>query len=268
MTSRARRWRTALALVVTASSGCYWITPYEDLTEGRGDADAEADLDAAEDAASTDATIADAGRFCSTQDAYFCDDFDDGTLDAWGGPHVTPPDLLQVTSDALSAPSAARFAIPEDAGTTDLVYLEKSLGTAAGVDVAFDVHLDSAESGQDPTFLCRLAIGRWSTDLWVLPNLSNVVEVVDGKVLTHAVAWKPMFGPSTPWVHVTFSVALGADGGTSTLTDDEQTTTFTLDPAWKRDTARLRLGFIQVNAPSHGRVVRFDNVVVNVRSGT
>lgn len=257
--TRRGSWRWAFALATLASSGCYWLTSYEDLTDGSVAIDASTD---------TAAPLADAAplRFCATVDAAFCDDFDDGTFDAWAGIQVMAPDRLALADAALSPPFAMLASIPAEGGTTERVYVETKLPEGDAVEVAFDVHLDAVESFEDVTFLAELTANGANLDLWALPGVANVVEAVAGKVVTHGVAWDPVFGKEATWVHVRFGIDF-ADGGAATLAADDASTTFALAPGWRRGQVRLRLGFIRVNEP-YGRAVRYDNVVGRIRSGT
>ncbi|MBX3259631.1 MAG: hypothetical protein KIS78_13390 [Labilithrix sp.] len=259
--------RVPAGVAALALAGCYWLTPYEDLLDGGPEAPDSGGLDARGDANDEAST-----GFCASiqPPPFFCADFDDGSLARWDTVNVRSPNLLAIVSDAsVSPPSSLLASVPSDTTTADGVFVARALDRASAVDVDFDVHLDATDTATDVTFLARLFLGGASAALWAVPGRACVVETAPGAdggsfdVVTHVLDWTPRFGPTTEWVHVT--MRLSTDGDPSLrMTVNARTTEIPLEARWTPGLGNLQLGFFQVNEP-HGRTVRYDNVVVNLR---
>lgn len=266
----APRLRAAIFGGSLVLAGCYWITPYEDLTDGP-------DLDAAvpDVVQAPPGDAAPTPGFCASlaPAPTFCDDFEDASLGGWQTPHVTAPDLLRVEGvRAVSAPNALYMEVPDGSTTSDEVYVERALGDGSDIELAFDVLLERAVSNQDPTFLARVSIGQSNADLWALPGVANIVETTpktagstDFSVVSHGIGWKPRFGVTTSWVHVVMKLAVGAGGSTLDVNVDGDAKTIALAPTWQASRRRVRIGFTRVNAPPAARAVRYDNVTMTAR---
>lgn len=250
-------------------AGCYWITPYEDLTDGAGADASVVDVVVPETGTEQDAPAP--RGFCASLEPApaFCDDFEDASLGGWQT-RVTPPDILRVDAvRAASAPNALYVEVPDGSTTSDDAYVERALGEGSDVELAFDLFLERSTSNTDPIFLARISAGQSNADLWGLPGVANIVETTpksagstDFSVLSHGVGWKPRFGAGTAWVHVTMRLAVRTSGSSLDVDVDGTTTTIPLAATWQANRLRVRIGFVHVNAPPSPRAVRYDNVTI------
>jgi hypothetical protein len=213
-----------------------------------------------------------AGTWCSTQNVFFCDDFDNGTLDKWDEQNQTNGDVsLLASGTAPSAPSVLHAHASPVTGVWSTAFLRKNLGqpkTGATLGFAFDpesypstgttviASIESAIAGAS----CVTAFVIMAGAPWIMVDTVGVNPPYSNhQALTSMVDY-------TKWNNVLLTVTFGSNvNGTVEVWHNgvkltvPGTTTVLTDSDAK---IGATVGINQIGAPSTS--IDYDNVTVDI----
>ncbi len=275
---RVGTWaRTAAASALAlATTRCYFLAPYSDLTSDLG-----RDAGMVPDALTTDSADGADGQpgahFCEhVAPPAFCRDFDEGEAAGAGFTFVnaSPGGTLAVDRGVgVGATASLRAAIPPTPGGGPLEYVAQDFEVTTQLHVAFDALADELGSAAEEVTLLRIASadardGVQRTLLYYTTRTGAEIEEERTPPFANWPNALPGAPPIGKWVHYELDVVL-TPGQPTTLTLTADGTTLlerrALGQVWRPGTFRVAFGLSWVSQSAAAWGFHYDDIVVLAR---